>query len=45
MTIINETAKKLNISLLNGSIHSGDAFYRADEELPMIATDNNCRRC
>ncbi len=40
--LINETAKKLNISLLNGPIHSGDAFYRTDKELPKIATDNNC---
>jgi purine-nucleoside phosphorylase len=40
--IINETAKKLNMPLLTGNIHSGDPFYRLDRNLPKIAVDNNC---
>ena len=40
--IINETAKTLNIPLLSGPIHSGDAFYRIDRELPKIAMQNKC---
>jgi len=40
--IINETAKKLNLPLLTGNIHSGDPFYRIDRNLPAIAVDNNC---
>jgi purine-nucleoside phosphorylase len=40
--IINKTANMLNIPLLTGPIHSGDAFYRADKDLPKIAKDNNC---
>lgn len=40
--IINQTAKTLNMPLLSGPIHSGDAFYRIDRELPKIATENNC---
>ena len=38
--IINKTAKALNIPVLTGPIHSGDAFYRVDKALPKIATDN-----
>ncbi len=40
--IINETAKELNMKLLEGNIHSGDPFYRVDSEPPIIATRNNC---
>ncbi|HSU27739.1 MAG TPA: purine-nucleoside phosphorylase [Chitinophagaceae bacterium] len=40
--IINSTAKKLDIPILNGPIHSGDAFYRVEKSLPKIATDNKC---
>lgn len=40
--IINDTAKKLNIPIQAGSIHSGDAFYRVDRELPAIAKENKC---
>jgi purine-nucleoside phosphorylase len=40
--IINDTAKKLDIPLLTGSIHSGDAFYRTEPGLPPIAVRNNC---
>lgn len=40
--IINETAEKLSISILSGAIHSGDAFYRVDRELPKIAMQNKC---
>ncbi len=32
----------MNIPILSGSIHSGDAFYRADRELPAIAKANKC---
>lgn len=39
--IINETAASLNIPLLKGPIHSGDAFYRTDKALPEIVTVNN----
>ena len=40
--IINQTAKTLNMPVLTGAIHSGDAFYRTDRALPKIATENNC---
>ncbi|HYM93055.1 MAG TPA: purine-nucleoside phosphorylase [Chitinophagaceae bacterium] len=40
--VINETAKSLNIPLLSGPIHSGDAFYRVDRQLPNIARENKC---
>jgi purine-nucleoside phosphorylase len=39
--IINDTAKALNIPVLTGAIHSGDAFYRSVHGLPEIATKNN----
>jgi purine-nucleoside phosphorylase len=39
---INDTAKKLNVSLRTGAIHSGDAFYRADPSLPEIVIEHNC---
>lgn len=38
---INATAANLNLDLLNGPIHSGDAFYTSSKELPPIATKNN----
>lgn len=38
---INETANKLDIPLLTGPIHSGDAFYTSSKKLPAIATVNN----
>lgn len=40
--IINQTARSLNIPILSGPIHSGDAFYRVDKELPAIAKANKC---
>lgn len=40
--VINATAKKLNLPMLAGNIHSGDPFYRVDRNLPGIAVDNNC---
>jgi purine-nucleoside phosphorylase len=40
--IMNETAKTLNIPVLAGPIHSGDAFYRTGTGLPPIAIKNNC---
>lgn len=40
--LINETAKALKIPLLNGAIHSGDAFYSIDRKQPKIAKKNNC---
>ena len=40
--IINETAKKLNMPLLNGNIHSSDVFYRSSHDTPEIAVKNKC---
>jgi purine-nucleoside phosphorylase len=40
--IINQTAKSSNIHLLTGTVHSGDAFYRAGSALPEIVTEYNC---
>jgi purine-nucleoside phosphorylase len=40
-TVINETAKGLNIPMMTGPVHSGDPFYRAAPGLPEIATQNN----
>jgi purine-nucleoside phosphorylase len=40
--VINTTAKKLNLPVLAGNVHSGDPFYRVDRDLPKIAVDNNC---
>jgi purine-nucleoside phosphorylase len=34
---INETAKKMGLDILNGDIHSGDAFYTSSTEIPEIA--------
>jgi len=39
--VINETATEMNIHMLRGPVHSGDAFYRTDTALPEIATVNN----
>jgi purine-nucleoside phosphorylase len=39
---INDAAKKLNIPLRNGAVHSGDAFYRVDKALPEIVIEHNC---
>lgn len=38
---INETANEMDIPVLTGPIHSGDAFYTAKHGLPKIATVNN----
>ena len=38
--IMNATAKEMNIPVLSGSIHSGDAFYRTVPGLPPIAVKN-----
>ncbi len=40
--LINQTAKKLSIQILSGSIHSSDVFYRSTPAYPQIAVDNNC---
>jgi purine-nucleoside phosphorylase len=40
--LINETAKALNLPVLNGNIHSSDVFYRSSEGTPEIAVTNNC---
>lgn len=40
--LINLTAKTMDLQLLNGPVHSGDAFYRAEKGLPKFATENNC---
>ena len=39
---INDTAQRMNINLLNGAVHSGDAFYSSSAQLPTIALENNC---
>jgi purine-nucleoside phosphorylase len=39
--VINDTARALNMPLLTGPIHSGDAFYTSSSSLPGIATANN----
>ncbi|HLG38925.1 MAG TPA: purine-nucleoside phosphorylase [Chitinophagaceae bacterium] len=39
---INDTAKKLNMAVRTGAIHSGDAFYRTDKALPEIVIEHNC---
>lgn len=41
-TIINETAKSLNVNLRSSAIHSSDVFYRAKPGIPPIAQQNNC---
>jgi purine-nucleoside phosphorylase len=38
---INETAKKMGLDILNGDIHSGDAFYTSSKEIPEIAKVHN----
>jgi purine-nucleoside phosphorylase len=40
--IINETAKKMDLPLRTGAVHSGDVFYRADKALPEIVLEHNC---
>lgn len=40
--LINKTAEALNISVINGAIHSSDVFYRHDPAVPKIAVENNC---
>lgn len=40
--IINETAKRLDMTLLNGAIHSSDVFYRSSHDTPEIAVKNKC---
>lgn len=39
---INETAKALNIPVLQSNIHSSDIFYRKESGTPTIAKENNC---
>lgn len=39
--VINETAAQMQMPLLTGPIHSGDAFYTSSGKLPAIATANN----
>jgi purine-nucleoside phosphorylase len=39
---INDTAKKIGMSIQSGSIHSSDIFYRADSALPEIVIEGNC---
>jgi purine-nucleoside phosphorylase len=41
-SIINDTAKVMNMPLRTGAIHSGDVFYRADKALPEIVLEHNC---
>ena len=40
--IINDTAKKLEMSIRSGPVHSGDAFYSSASSLPEMAIKNNC---
>jgi len=40
--IINETAKQLNLPVINGHIHSSDVFYRSSHDTPELAVKNNC---
>lgn len=39
--VIRETASHLGMTLRNGAVHSGDAFYTSSKSLPKIALDNN----
>jgi len=39
--ILRETAKELGIPLINGDVHSSDAFYRAKAGIPDIARERN----
>ena len=40
--LINRTARQFNIPILQGAVHSGDAFYTSSPGLPKIATENKC---
>jgi len=40
--IINETAKKSDLELKAGPIHSGDVFYRAEKDKPAIVKKYKC---
>ena len=40
--IINETAKELDLELKVGPIHSGDVFYRAEKDKPVIVKKYKC---
>jgi len=40
--IINETAKELDLELKVGRIHSGDVFYRAEKDKPVIVKKYKC---
>ena len=40
--ILNETAKKLDLELKAGAIHSGDVFYRAEKDKPAIVKKYKC---
>lgn len=41
-SLINETAKNMNVNLRSSAIHSSDVFYRAKPGVPSIAQNNNC---
>ena len=40
--IIAKTAKELKLELKNGPIHSGDVFYRAEKDKPVIVKKYKC---
>ncbi|HMI77644.1 MAG TPA: hypothetical protein VK484_02570, partial [Ferruginibacter sp.] len=40
--IINETAKKLSMTVRACNIHSSDVFYRSKKGTPPLAAENNC---
>ncbi len=39
--VLNATAKEMNVPIMSGNIHSGDAFYRTVPGLPAIVIKNN----
>lgn len=40
--LIRKTAKKMDVAVKNCNIHSSDIFYRKDNNIPKVATDNKC---
>lgn len=41
-SLINETARKLNMPVQSAPIHSSDVFYRSAKGTPPVAAKNNC---
>jgi purine-nucleoside phosphorylase len=40
--LINDTAKKLNMTIKASNIHSSDVFYRSKKGTPVLAAENDC---